>query len=157
MSQADKRDIQRRVDLYGATLRNTPGFWGERKRELKAMIQQLGDPHVFATNSHADTHCPYLQRFIKAWAAEDFAPDTYIAIQRYSDTPRYIVSDVSPSLRPRSSGPLRLAPALRRRALGPPRASREASSPRSPRPAGSGPLATCSQSCPDALISLWAA
>ena len=32
------------------------------------MCQQLGDPHVFATSSHADTYCPYLARFIVAWA-----------------------------------------------------------------------------------------
>ena len=46
------------------------------------MIQQLGDPHVFATNSHADTQCPHLHRFIRAGAQipdgdprDPFAPE----------------------------------------------------------------------------------
>ena len=52
----------------GATLRNTPPFFTKRRQELQSMCQQLGDPHVFATSSHADTYCPYLARFIVAWA-----------------------------------------------------------------------------------------
>ena len=32
------------------------------------MIEQVGDPTVFATNSHADTHCPYLHTYILEWA-----------------------------------------------------------------------------------------
>ena len=76
MSRKEKELIAQRVERYGATLRNTPGFFRLRRNELEAMIEQLGDPHVFATNSHADTYCPELQRFIKAWAQEDFAKAT---------------------------------------------------------------------------------
>jgi hypothetical protein len=74
LSEKDKEEIARKVETYAATLRNTPAFFKSRRRELKAMIAELGDPHVFATNSHADTHCPYLQDFIKAWASADFEP-----------------------------------------------------------------------------------
>ena len=31
------------------------------------MCDGLGDPHVFATHSFADTHCPYVAEFILAW------------------------------------------------------------------------------------------
>ena len=31
------------------------------------MCDALGDPHVFATHSFADTFCPYLAEFILAW------------------------------------------------------------------------------------------
>ena len=76
LSQKSKEEIAMKVDRYGATLRNTPGFFRARRVELEAMIERLGDPHVFCTNSHADTYCPELQRFIKAWAKEDFVKAT---------------------------------------------------------------------------------
>jgi hypothetical protein len=95
MSASQKQDVAKRVSKYGATLRNTPAFMGERKKELHAMCEQIGDPNVsraaphpadhcsavglhltqspllwqvFATNSHADTYDPYLALFIKTWA-----------------------------------------------------------------------------------------
>ena len=68
MSKESRESVFRRLSSYGATLRNTPAFFKQRRYELRAMIEQLGDPHVFATNSHADTHCPYLHRFIMAGA-----------------------------------------------------------------------------------------
>ena len=36
------------------------------------MIDALGDPHVFATHSFADTFCPYLSKFILAWRAASY-------------------------------------------------------------------------------------
>lgn len=68
LGKQERETIFRRLSSYGATLRNTPAFFKQRRHELRAMIEQLGDPHVFATNSHADTHCPYLHRFIIAGA-----------------------------------------------------------------------------------------
>ena len=38
---------------------------------VQAMVEQLGDPHVFATNSHTDTHCRYLHEFIVKGAMID--------------------------------------------------------------------------------------
>ena len=38
------------------------------------MCEQLGDPSVFATNSHADTFCPYLADFIVAYAHLEDSP-----------------------------------------------------------------------------------
>ena len=35
------------------------------------MCDALGDPHVFATHSFADTFCPYLAEFILAWRGID--------------------------------------------------------------------------------------
>lgn len=74
--------FERRGYVNGFSARNTPQFFKQRRHELQAMVQQLGDPHVFATNSHADTHCPYLHRFIKQGAQipegdarDPFAPD----------------------------------------------------------------------------------
>ena len=67
LSYQEKEVVAQKVDKY-ATLRNTPAFYKLRRTELEAMIEQLGDPHVFATNSHADTYCPSLQRFIMASA-----------------------------------------------------------------------------------------
>lgn len=72
LSKSRKEEIAQKVDKHGATLRNTPAFFKLRRTELEAMIEQLGDPHVFATNSHADTYCPDLQRFIMSWAKDDF-------------------------------------------------------------------------------------
>ena len=68
LSGQDQQAVFRRLSAYGQSLRNTPAFFKQRRHELRAMVDQLGDPHVFATNSHADTHCPYLHRFIKAGA-----------------------------------------------------------------------------------------
>ena len=52
------------VSRFAANIRNSPAFFGERRKELMFMCEQLGDPHVFATNSYADTFCPYLMRYI---------------------------------------------------------------------------------------------
>ena len=46
MSASQKQDVAKRVSKYGATLRNTPAFMGERKKELHAMCEQIGDPNV---------------------------------------------------------------------------------------------------------------
>ena len=68
LSKQEREAVFKRLSAYGQTLRNTPQFFKQRRHELQAMVHQLGDPHVFATNSHADTHCPYLHRFIKSGA-----------------------------------------------------------------------------------------
>ena len=77
LSQTEKEDVVRSISKFSATLRNTPGFFKEKRKELAAMCDQLGDPHVFATTSHADTYCPYLHTFIKTWAGikDDAADD----------------------------------------------------------------------------------
>ena len=72
LSNGDRDELRRKCDKYSAPLRNSAAFFNERKGELKAMCDQLGDPHVFATHSHADTHCEYLQTFIKQWVATEF-------------------------------------------------------------------------------------
>ena len=72
LSKEKHAEITRSVDKYGVSLRNTPAFFQERRKELECMVEQVGDPHVWATNSHADTHCPLLARFIKDWAEDDF-------------------------------------------------------------------------------------
>ena len=43
LSEQSKEEITRKVEVYAATLRNTPAFFRNRKRELKAMIAELGD------------------------------------------------------------------------------------------------------------------
>ena len=68
LGRQEREAVFRRLSAYGQSLRNTPEFFKQRRHELQAMVEQLGDPHVFATNSHADTHCPYLHRFIKSGA-----------------------------------------------------------------------------------------
>ena len=68
LSKQPKKDVSKQLFKTGAHLRNSPGFFDRRKQELIAMCQQLGDPHAFATNSHADTYCPYVARFIMAMA-----------------------------------------------------------------------------------------
>ena len=82
LSNQSRQAVFHRLSVYGARLRNTPAFFKQKRHELRAMIQQLGDPHVFATNSHADTQCPYLHRFIVNGASiepgsdrDPFAPD----------------------------------------------------------------------------------
>ena len=76
LSKDGKQEVMRNLSKFSATLRNTPAFFNERRKELAAMCEQLGDPHVFATTSHADTYCPYLHAFIKTWAQiEDDSPD----------------------------------------------------------------------------------
>ena len=67
MSRKDKKEVAHKISKYSSELRNSPGFFDRRKKELRAMCEQLGDPHAFATNSHADTYCPYLARFIMDW------------------------------------------------------------------------------------------
>lgn len=99
LDKAGKEDIMRTLSRFSQTLRNTPGFFSERRKELKTMCTQLGDPHVFATTSHADTHCPYLHKFIKTWAgiaddstddpeAQDITPDQCYA-RRAANLGRY--------------------------------------------------------------------
>lgn len=68
LSRQDKQKVFRECSTFGAPLRNTPAFFNERRQGLFSMNEQLGHAHVFATNSHADTHCPYLHEFIAAWA-----------------------------------------------------------------------------------------
>ena len=69
LAYGDRRQIFQQVSRFtGDALRNSPEFFKERRKELFAMHEQLGDASVFATHSHADTHCPYLHRYIKQWA-----------------------------------------------------------------------------------------
>lgn len=73
LSESEKKEVRSQVDKYTNTLRNSDAFFRERRKEVYAMIEQLGDPHVFATHSHADTHCPFLHQFIVEWAVADMA------------------------------------------------------------------------------------
>ena len=58
LSNKDRAEIFRQVSAFsGESLRNTPEFFKERRRELFCMDEQLGDASAFCTNSHADTHC----------------------------------------------------------------------------------------------------
>lgn len=68
LSKKDRFEIFRECQSFGAELRNTPAFFAQRRNELLSMCEQLSAPHVFATISHADTHCPYLHQHIVAWA-----------------------------------------------------------------------------------------
>ena len=89
LSQQDRKAQAKHISKYTASLRNSPGFFDKRKKELTAMCEQLGDPHAFATHSHADTYCPYLARFIMTWAclpeggSSDPAEDGLSVTQRY--------------------------------------------------------------------------
>lgn len=56
---AQRQATFKKLQSFGRTLRNTDAFFADRRKELQAMIEQVGDPTVFAANSHADTHCPY--------------------------------------------------------------------------------------------------
>ena len=64
LSKKGRNEMFNRVSRFAANIRNSPAFFGERRKELMCMCEQLGDPHVFATNSYADTFCPYLMRYI---------------------------------------------------------------------------------------------
>ena len=68
LDKSGKERVAQEVFSHGSTVRNSRGFFMERRKELLAMVEQHGDPNVFATNSHADTQCPYLHRFILTWA-----------------------------------------------------------------------------------------
>ena len=46
MSRSQREVVAKRISKYGATLRNTPAFMGDRKKELQAMCEQVGDPNV---------------------------------------------------------------------------------------------------------------
>ena len=70
----DKNTIANAIGRYGDRLRNSPAFFEAKRKELFAMCEQLGDPSVFATNSHADTFCPYLADFIVAYAHLEDSP-----------------------------------------------------------------------------------
>ena len=67
LSKEDKFKVMLQISKFGRSLRNTPGFFTERRKELQSMCDALGDPHVFATHSFADTFCPYLAEFILKW------------------------------------------------------------------------------------------
>lgn len=46
--------------------RNSPSFWSEKKKEVMAMIRQLGCPTLFLTLSAAETHwIPLLKHLVK--------------------------------------------------------------------------------------------
>lgn len=75
LSSRDRKEIFTKVSKWGATLRNTPAFFAERRKELMCMCEQIGDPHAFATNSFADTYCPYLAQFIISHAMLDKSPN----------------------------------------------------------------------------------
>ena len=68
LSKESKKAVAKKISKFSSHLRNSPGFFDKRKKELLFMCDQLGDPHAFATNSHADTYCPYLARFVMTWA-----------------------------------------------------------------------------------------
>ena len=67
LSKDKKSEIFRQLQNRGHNLTNSTPFWAKRRRELFAMCEQLGAPHVFATTSHADSFCPYRARFIGTW------------------------------------------------------------------------------------------
>ena len=65
---AQRQTMFKKLQSFGCTLRNTDAFFAERRKELHAMIEQVGDPTTFAT--HADHHCPSILTFmcILEWA-----------------------------------------------------------------------------------------
>ena len=71
LSKDDKYKVMSHVSKFGRSMRNTPEFFKDRRKELQSMCDALGDPHVFATHSFADTFCPYLAEFILAWQGID--------------------------------------------------------------------------------------
>ena len=68
LSAKSKQEIFGKLSKYGGKLRNSPAFFGDRRKELFSMCEQIGDPSAFLTNAHADTHCPYLARYLVARA-----------------------------------------------------------------------------------------
>jgi hypothetical protein len=56
------------------TLRGTPDFWDDAKKDLFAMLRQLGQPSFFYTFSSADTHWPDLLRCL--WTNKHGRPPT---------------------------------------------------------------------------------
>ena len=68
LSHQDKVKTFKKVSAAAANTQNSDGYWQKQKLDLLAAVDQLGDPTFFMTNSHADTHCPYLAQYIKVHA-----------------------------------------------------------------------------------------
>ena len=63
------KDMATEICSFTASVKNSPAFYKSRRKELQTMIEQLGDPSIFGTHSHADTYCPYLADYIVTWAS----------------------------------------------------------------------------------------
>ena len=67
LSKGGTSAVLDQVSKVTKNLRNTPGFFKDRRKELQGMCATLGDPHVFATHSFADTYSAYLAEFMLKW------------------------------------------------------------------------------------------
>ena len=75
----NNRDWVRKITRYGEELSGTPAFWGRKRRQLIAMIKQLGIPTFFLTFSAADHHWPDLARVLMK-TQERLSASTYAVL-----------------------------------------------------------------------------
>lgn len=61
MLEEEAGRLSERIRRSAVTLRGSSVYWGQRARDLKAMVRQLGTPAVFFTFSAADIQWPDLQ------------------------------------------------------------------------------------------------
>lgn len=63
------------IAAFGASLRGIRPYWQKRSGELLAMVEQLGQPHIFFTLSAADCRWPDIARIVnKTKEDEDLNP-----------------------------------------------------------------------------------
>jgi hypothetical protein len=55
--------ISASVTAFSSSLRGTSAYWRRKRRELEALIQTVGVPHLFITLSSADRYWPELREF----------------------------------------------------------------------------------------------
>ena len=89
MLNEDRRALTNRILSYGKTLRGSPQYWFSQRKNLMAMINQLGNASVFFTFSVADHHWPDLRRFLdtdgrsihEAIAHSPLTVDSYVMLR----------------------------------------------------------------------------
>ena len=89
MLNEDRRALTNRILAFGHSLWGSPQYWYSQRKNLMAMINQLGNASVFFTFSVADHHWPDLRRFLdtdnrsihEAIAHSPLTVDSYVMLR----------------------------------------------------------------------------
>ena len=57
LNRADRDEVLNNITKFSNTLRNTPAFYKDRRKELSAMCEQVGDPHVSISAASSEWSC----------------------------------------------------------------------------------------------------
>jgi len=67
LKKTDPEQLQKELLSFSHAIPNSAPFFMKRRKELKSMTDELGQPTFFVTASAADTQCPHLHKLIVQW------------------------------------------------------------------------------------------